>query len=191
MNLYNSILFLHILGAMGMFAVVGLEWTGLPPLRRAATGEGVRTWLRVLRPAGRLGPASMVTLLLTGFYMTAALRTRMAWVMVSMAALVVLGILGGGLTGRRIKAIRRQLAASEPGALSPDLQRLVRHPALWISLQLRTGLLLGVVFLMTTKPAMVASLLTLAVTTAVALATGPLLWSSGTPGARSAEDFAA
>lgn len=191
MNFYNTVLFLHILGAMGMFAVVGLEWTALRPLRRATTSEGVQTWLRVLRPASRLGPASMLTLLLTGFYMTAALRTRMAWVMVSMVGLIVLGILAGGLTGRRIKAIRRGLSASEPGALSPELQRLVRHPALWISLQLRTGLFLGIVFVMTTKPAMLGSLLTLAVTTAVALAIGPVLWRSEIPEARAAADVTA
>lgn len=191
MNLYNTVLFLHIVGAMAMFAAVGLEWTGLRPLRRATTREGVQTWLRVLRPASRLGPASMLTLLLTGFYMTAALRTRMAWVMVSMAALIVLGILAGGLTGRRIQAIRRQLAAAEPGALSPELQRLVRHPALWISLQLRAGLFLGIVFVMTTKPAMLGSLLTLAVAAAAALAIGPALWRSPTPEARTTADVAA
>lgn len=191
MNLYNTVLFLHILGAMGMFAAAGLEWTGLRPLRRATTSEGVRTWLRVLRPASRLGPISMTALLLTGLYMTAALRTRMAWVMASMVGLIVLGALAGGLSGRRIKAIHRRLAASEPGALSPELQRLVRHPALWISLQVRTGLFLGIVFLMTTKPAMAASLLVLAVAVALALAAGPAMWRSAGAEARPAEDVAA
>ncbi|MGH9380916.1 MAG: hypothetical protein ACRD2Z_09940 [Thermoanaerobaculia bacterium] len=75
--------------------------------------------------------------------------------------------------------------------VTPELRRLVQHPALWVSLQLRTAIVLGVVFLMTTKPAMLASLLVLVVTTVLALATAPVLWQSASTRTPSSENLAA
>jgi hypothetical protein len=38
MSLYYTALFLHIVGALGLFAALALEWAGLSNLRRARTG---------------------------------------------------------------------------------------------------------------------------------------------------------
>jgi len=45
MTLYSLALFLHIVGALGLFIALGLEWTGLWYLRRAGTAEQAQQWL--------------------------------------------------------------------------------------------------------------------------------------------------
>jgi hypothetical protein len=42
MNAESVILFLHIVGAIGIFVALGLEWTGLSQLRNAQALEQAR-----------------------------------------------------------------------------------------------------------------------------------------------------
>ena len=49
MNDYSIALFLHIVGALGLFMALGLEWTGLWQIRSAMTTEQVRGWMGILR----------------------------------------------------------------------------------------------------------------------------------------------
>lgn len=53
MSVYTIALFLHILGALGMFAALGIEWAAAEPLRRAAHVAQARAWIRVLRSLRR------------------------------------------------------------------------------------------------------------------------------------------
>ena len=42
MSVYSMAVFLHIVGALGIFAAIGLEWAGLSNLRRATDTAQVR-----------------------------------------------------------------------------------------------------------------------------------------------------
>jgi len=42
MNDYSIALFLHVVGALGFFVALGLEWTSLRQIRGAATSGQVR-----------------------------------------------------------------------------------------------------------------------------------------------------
>lgn len=176
MNLYNLVLFLHIAGALGLFAALGLEWTGLRHLRRAPLEETLQPWLAVFGAPRGLGPASLGILVLTGFYLTWALRPPMAWVIVALGGLVALGAIGGALTGRHMARIHREFADRTGDELASRLRELVRNPQLSVSLQLRTAIAGGIVFLMTTKPGWLGSLLVMGAAVTLALITGPLLW---------------
>jgi hypothetical protein len=63
MNYYSIALFLHIVGVLGLFVALGLEWTGLWQLRGVTTAEQVRTWLRSSKNARRFGMVAMLTIL--------------------------------------------------------------------------------------------------------------------------------
>ena len=71
MNDYSIALFLHIVGALGFFVALGLEWTSLAYLRCATTIEQVREWMGAPNQMGRVGMIAMVTLLTAGLYMMA------------------------------------------------------------------------------------------------------------------------
>ena len=48
MSVYSIAVFLHIVGALGIFAAIGLDWAGLSNLRRATDTTQVREWMRLL-----------------------------------------------------------------------------------------------------------------------------------------------
>lgn len=176
MNLYTFVLFLHVLGALGVFAGLALEWTGLRQLRRAGSADAIRSWLVIFGPARRLTGPSFGILLLTGFYLTSVLRGSMSWVILGLVSLVALGALGGGLTGRHMRRIHRELANGVGDEGSVRVRELVQQPRLWLSLQLRTAIALAVVFLMTNKPGWLGSLVVMGGAVGVALIAGPLFW---------------
>lgn len=162
MNDYSTALFLHVAGALGMFAVLGLEWTGLRQIRSAPAPEPVRTWLRLLKNAQKAGFASMLAILLSGFYLMATVWGSTPWIAISMGALVLAVMLTLALTGPRMKAMGRALAAQK-GQLSQAFYNAAHHPLLLISVQMRMAIALGIVFLKTTKPDLFGSLLIIGV----------------------------
>ncbi|HYN88256.1 MAG TPA: hypothetical protein VER55_06990 [Ardenticatenaceae bacterium] len=169
MTLYSVALFLHIVGALGFFVALGIEWTALLHLRRATTTEQTREWLGVF--AGLRGVASIseAAILLPGLYMAATTWGIAAWIATTLAAWLLIGILGTGLTGRLIAPIRAAVFAHS-GVLPPALSQDLRDPRLWISIQTRTAIALGIVFLMSVKPGLAGSLLAIGVAVALGLA---------------------
>lgn len=162
MNYYLIAKFVHIVGALGMFVTLGVEWLSLWNMRHAASNTQVREWLRITRGVQRLGGPSMVALLISGIYMMAVARMYMSWLIVSFVALILLGVLAAMLTGRYMKTIR-QSTDMDTEPISPSLSQSLRQPILWIVMQTRVAVTLGVVFLMTAKPDLIGSLLILGI----------------------------
>jgi len=175
MTLYSIALFLHIVGALGMFVAFGLEWMSLAYLQRASTAEQAREWLGVRGWVQRMGPGSLALILLSGFYMMAPTWRWVGWIVVALAAIVLIAILGATLTGLRMGSTE-QIAASESGPLSPALRQRLRDPLLWTSIQTRTAIGLGIVFLMTVKPDLVGALVTISTAVVLGLASALPMW---------------
>jgi hypothetical protein len=175
MTSYSIALFLHIVGVLGLFVALGLEWTSLVYLRRASTAEQAREWLGVLGGTRRLGPASLVAILLAGFYMVATAWGWTGWIVVALAAMVLIAVVGASLTGLRIGAVGRA-ATAESGLLSPEMRQRLHDPLLWTSVQTRTAIALGIVFLMTVKPDLIGALVTIGLAIILGLASALPNW---------------
>ncbi len=160
MTAYAFALFLHIVGALGLFVSLGLEWTSQAYLQRASSAEQAREWLSLRGWVMRLGPASLALLLVSGFYLMAANWGWVGWIVAALAGLVLIAVIGAALTGSRISSIG-QAAAREHGTLSPALRQKLSDPWLWVSIQTRTVIALGIAFMMVVKPSGLGSLLTL------------------------------
>jgi hypothetical protein len=169
MNAYSVALFLHIVGTVGFFVALGLEWTGLWQIRSATTPQQVRGWMGILKSVRKVGFASMLTTVISGFFMMATVWGSVAWVIVSLGALVLVIVFSVVLTGPRMAAIGRALA-TEKVPLSQTFHSLANHPLLWISIQTRVAIALGIVFLKTAKPDLGGSLLTIGVAIVLGLA---------------------
>jgi hypothetical protein len=175
MNYYLIAKFIHILGALGFFVALGLEWTSLRHLRSARTVEQVREWIHLPTKLGLVGMVAMVLLLAAGVYMMITVWGGVAWIIVSLVSLVPMSILGMTVSGRRMAAIK-QAATAEHGKISSALYQLLHDPLLWISIQTRVAIALGIVFLMTVKPDLGGSLLTIGLATVLGLASAlPML----------------
>ena len=152
MSVYSISLFLHIVGALGLFAVLGLEWAGLYHLRRATGAGQVREWVRLLAAPRAVGGPAALIILVTGIHMSATRWGPQGWIVVGLGG-------DGGHRGARRRGQRPPGGRDRAGASGggrPDLDRArggssttrVLALALWV----RTALFLGIVFLMSTEP---------------------------------------
>ena len=103
MSVYSMSLFLHIVGALALFAAFGLEWASLYGLHRATVTGQVREWARLLGAPRFVGGPAALTILITGIYLSATRWGAEGWIVVALAAMVVIAVLGAALTGRRAR----------------------------------------------------------------------------------------
>ncbi len=162
MNAYSIALFLHVVGAIGIFVALGLEWTGLWQIRSATTPQQVGGWMRILKSVRKFGFASMLAAVMTGIYMMVTVWGGEAWITVTVGSLVLMIALAQVVTAPRMMAIGRALA-SEKAPLSQAFYSLANQPLLWISIQTRAALALGIIFLKIAKPDLGGSLITIGV----------------------------
>ena len=174
--MYSLSLFLHIVGALGIFAALAVEQAALVNLRRASTNAQAREWLSPLRSWQRIQGPSGLLLIVTGFYMMATGWRHQAWPGMGLLGMVLMVIVGAVVTGRRMKAIGRGLPAGD-GPLPTAIRERLADPALRTSALVRLGLALGVVFDMSVKPGTTGALA--AVVVAGLLGFGAAQWRRG------------
>ena len=162
-------LFLHVTGATGMFATLGVEGAALLQLRGAGRVSDVAAALRVQRVVPMVGASSALLTLLTGIYLaTVYWRWRGPWIGIGLAALVLAASIGATVNRTRVARLQAELAAADPTGGSPPRP----DPVLYVSYMTRACSLVGVVFLMTVKPPLVTSLVAMAVAIGAGLLAG-------------------
>jgi len=185
MSFYPIALFLHVSGAIGYFVGMGTWLFGLATIRRAQRVEQVRSLVQLVGLSGPLFGISVLLLLAAGLYMAlTAWSLLTGWIMIGLISLVLLAPLGTALLEPRRRVIDQLARKAPDGPLPEELERCIRDPILLAAPQALTALLLGVVFLMTTKPSLVGSIIVMAVALVLGLAWGLLIARQGAhPGA--------
>lgn len=92
MDLYPLLIFLHVLGAVALFAALGIEVVALGRLRSATTPDVARAWLDLLGTP--LPLVSMLTILITGIWMSILRWGDQAWIAASFFAIVGMAVIG-------------------------------------------------------------------------------------------------
>ena len=182
MNSCSLVLFLHLAGMAGLFLGYGLEWGASALLGRATTADQARSWLRIYRLSLPISGPGLLLLIFTGFYLAGVAHvTKEGWVTASLLAIVVALAVGFGLILPRVRAIRGALPEGSPH-LSPKALQHVQNPLIPTLIRVRTFLALGIVYLMTIKPAALGtSLLILLAAGIVGLLFSAPVWSSRKP----------
>lgn len=178
MSVYSILVFLHITGALGLFVGIGLEWAGIANLRRARTTGQAGEWVRLLKALRLVEAPAALTVLATGLYMGATVWGHRPWIAVGLLGMVVMAALGIALTRPRVATISSSLPG-ENVPISTNARRRIDDPVLRLASRLRTSLALGVVFIMTVKPASTGTLAAMGVATALGLASGIPAWTRG------------
>jgi hypothetical protein len=143
------LVFIHVTGAMGVFAALAVEGAVLLQIHRATDAPQLRAALHAFGLVPRVGMPSLLVTLISGLYLTASVwGWRVAWIDVAFLAMIATAVIGAALTGPRIARLEKTLIRDD------------RHDSmLWASFIMRTCILIGVVFLMTVKPPLNASLI--------------------------------
>jgi uncharacterized membrane protein len=173
---YTIALFLHIIGAIGFFLDAGIWLFGLATLQRAQRVEQVRSTLTLVARSGPVAGISLVVLLAAGIYMTVnGWGFEQGWIRIAMLSVFLLIVLAAAVIEPRRRALTRLATAAPDGPLSAALAQRAQDSVLSLAVYVQAALLLGIVFLMTTKLAVGASLIAMAVVLVLGLALGWLV----------------
>jgi uncharacterized membrane protein len=176
MNIYNIVLFFHVSGAIGYFIGIGTWLFILVGLRRAQRVEQVSALVNLIGLSGPFTGISVLLLLASGFYLAlSAWSLQTGWILVALISLALMALSGGVLIEPRRRAIARLAHKAPDGPLPRSLERSTHSPVLLTTQQTVAALLLGIVFLMTTKPELIVSLIVMAVALVLGLASGLLV----------------
>jgi hypothetical protein len=146
-------------------------------LRRAQTVGQVRALTSLIQPSGILTIISILLLGVAGFYMAITVwGERATWIIVATISFLLLAPFGAVVIDQRLRALAKAAATALDGPLPASLAARAQDPLVGIGLSIYIAVLLGIVFLMTTKPTLLDSVVVIAIATALGLASGLLLW---------------
>jgi hypothetical protein len=172
---YQTVLFLHILGALGFFIALGVSYTAVLGVRRAQTIQSIRLWASATNGVNRIiFPLSGLLILVAGIYMVVTAWSGHAeWAGVALVAFIILAIGSALIQGRRMAALRQSAAAQpENASLTGALWTQAHDPVTWVSVNASAAVAIGIVYLMSLKPNGLGSVIALLIALVVGLVFG-------------------
>jgi uncharacterized membrane protein SirB2 len=177
MNLITNVLFLHVVGMLGLFVALGLEGVSVFRLRRAWTLDELPPWLGLSAGLPRLYRGSLALIMISGVYLMRGVMqgltndrplSQLGWLVLSVAGVIAFAALGG-VSLRRIRPLWHADAAPNDQVASLQLAR-AHDPALPVIFIVRAILAVAIVFLMMSRPPLDTSLGVMAAAAVVAIA---------------------
>ncbi len=158
MTIYSTVLFIHVVSAIGLFIALAAEGVVVVRLRSAQSVEEARLFIRAFQRLRIVAIPSFLGVLVGGVYLASKWRRGIFWIPLALGATLLIMLIGGFVTGIRIARLRRVLSSTENDVSIEALSVRTKDTALLLSYGLRAGLALGIVFLMTAKPDLPGSL---------------------------------
>lgn len=181
MTSYRLALFIHIVGMIGFFMPLGAWLFGLVALRRARQTQQVRSICQAIFVSDTMAVVGILLLAGAGLYMaitTWGLDT--GWVLVAIISFALLAPVGPLVVERRLHIIANLAAGAPDGPLPLEIRLRIADPIMGAGLALMFAWLLGIVFLMATKPPLLEAILTMVVAAFLGIfASTPLWFASG------------
>lgn len=163
--MYLIVLFFHFVGLIALAGGFVVFHRTMGGLRRASTVEQARDWFGVLATSRPMIQGGLGLLVLTGLAMGGMnWRGAYPWLVAALAGAIVVGGLAGGGAGVWMRRTKAMLDGGASGAIPAALTEQLRMPRPWIAIACANGLVLGVVWVMTTKPDWIGSFAVLIVT---------------------------
>lgn len=180
MTAYQIVLYVHLLALLLAAGAAAVIHVAEASMRRAPLLSEAGRWGLTAKATARAFPVAVVALLGSGAYMVSdSWSWSTPWVLAAISGLAAIVLVGDVVNGRHGKAvgqaIGRTLATTGDGPLTDEVTRLLGSPVAIAGSFMPTALMVGVVFVMVTKPGALGSALALLVCVALAAATGPLL----------------
>ena len=107
------------------------------------------------------------------------------WIIVSLASVVLIGPIGAFVLDPRIRTIMAMTRETPDGPLPDTLSKRTHDPILVSATSTLATMLLGIVFLMTSKPSLLLSLLVMGIALFLGLSTSLLVWTTARRRAKS------
>jgi hypothetical protein len=171
MSLYTVMLFVHVSAAVCLFVGMGIWVVGMVAIARAARVEQVRTIADLMLMVRLVVPASALLVIVAGGTMTRiAWGFQTGWIAVTLGSLVIIGPIGTWVVGPKVRVLAALAHTLPDGPLPSSLAEHTHDRLLRLTLHMMTAMLFGIVFLMTTKPALTSAIGAMVVSTLLGLA---------------------
>jgi hypothetical protein len=177
MNWYDLALFCHVTGVIGIWITLGIWLFGLAALRRARQVGQVRAlaWLIIVATPFML--LNLALLGVGGFYMALTVwGLQTDWIVVSLVSMLLIGPVGAFVLDRRMHTILDQARETMDGKLPDALVERLQDSWLSIGALTMAAVLLGNVFLMTTKPTLMLAIVVMGCAVAIGLLSAVAVW---------------
>jgi hypothetical protein len=181
---YQTALFLHILGALGFFIAVGVFYAAVLGVRRAQSAGSIKLWTGAAAGVSRiLFPISFLVIVIAGIYMVVKVWGEKApWAGVALIAFIILGVAATFIQGRRMATLGQSaVGESDSAPVTGALWTQAHDPVTWVSVNASAAFAIGIVYLMTLKPDALGSVIALLIALVVGLVFGFL--TQGRPAA--------
>jgi uncharacterized membrane protein len=180
LDTYHVVLYIHLLSLFVGIGAASVLIVCLFQLRGARELTDAIPWGMVAGKIARLFPIAILGLFASGAYMTSDVWSWSdGWIVVGIVALVVLGIQGPLIAERSGKKLEHALRENGPGPLGDNARGMCRYWGLWVIEFSAIGLVLGVVWNMTTKPGTWTSIAAAAIGYGVGAGLGHLFSRAG------------
>jgi uncharacterized membrane protein len=180
LDTYHVVLYIHLLSLFVGIGAASVLIVCLFQLRGARELTDAIPWGMVAGKIARLFPIAILGLFASGAYMTSDVWSWSdGWIVVGIVALVVLGIQGPLIAERSGKKLEHALRENGPGPLGDNARSMCRYWGLWVIEFSAIGLVLGVVWNMTTKPGTWTSIAAAAIGYGVGAGLGHLFSRAG------------
>lgn len=194
MQTYHVVLFIHIASLLIAVGAVTTLHIADVEIRRARTlSEAGRLGMRMKNTAHAF-PVAVVGLVGSGIYMTHHLAWGFstAWVLageVGLAAIIVIGDVVNGRNGRKLgAAIGGAIASGGDGPVTDEVRALLDDPLAKFAAVAPTGIMFGVIYNMTVKPAALGATLAMLIAIALGGVASQVLLRSAAPAAAPAAE---
>jgi len=158
MSFYTILLFVHVSGAICLFIGMGIWLFGITAIGRAARVEQVRTLADLMLMARLAVPAGAFVVIAAGLVMAQiAWGLQTGWIAVALGSLVIIGPIGTWVIDPKVRAMSALAHTLPDGPLPITLAECTHDRILRLALYTMTAMLFGIVFLMTTKPALTSA----------------------------------
>lgn len=157
--LYTIALFLHVLGAIGLFIAMSLYLVSVLCLRQSQTVEQFRSWTALATKAGPGIGGTSLFLVVPAIYMVVTVwGFGTPWIIASLVLFILQWMSSPIISGRYARTIFQAAKTVPHGPIPPAMREQIHSPSLWFSEVIRVALLVGIVFLMTNKPGLLETL---------------------------------
>jgi hypothetical protein len=161
MSIYLLVLFLHIIGAAGLFAGMGMESIILKRLSHATTAKQLTSWGVFMKSLRIVFSSSAVLLFLSGIYMVIETWGWTAWAIIGLLLLIALAGFGS-MGGKKIAGVLKSLNENDE-SLSTEIKGKLSLPFILRSFKIRAAVTAGIIFIMTLKTGWIGSIITIVI----------------------------
>ncbi|MBO0911339.1 MAG: hypothetical protein J2P13_06060 [Acidobacteria bacterium] len=169
MTLYSVVLFVHVLAAIALFIAIAFEGAILRRLRTAQNLEELEHSARASRRLGAVYGPAFLALLAAGMYLAEQMHIRAVWVPLAVGATLLMAIVSV-VTARDMSRLRKRLAENDRSL--EKVRGAALSTTLLVSYGFRSGLAVGILFLMTATPKLVPSIAALTVASILGIVFG-------------------